>query len=207
MPSPSHRVRRATLDDLPALRELWTSMRLPADDLERRLTEFQVVESADGRVLGGIGVQIQQHHACLHSEAYGDFAGADELRERVMERIGSLASNHGVFRLWTRETAPFWSRHGFVPATAEQLKKLPEAWEGAGAWLTLQLKDEAALVSLEQEMVLFKQAERERTAQALRQAQLIKQASTFLAILFALFVIIALLYMVRRDPGIFTPVK
>ncbi|MFO1476206.1 MAG: hypothetical protein U1F98_06090 [Verrucomicrobiota bacterium] len=207
MPESSYRVRRATLEDLPVLRELWASMRLPCDALEPRLTEFQVIESPAGDLLGGIGIRIDSHHACLHSEAYGDFSQAEELRARVMERIGSVASNHGVFRLWTQETAPFWTRHGFQPATPEQLKKLPESWNPSGNWLTFQLKDESALVSLDKELALFKQAERERSAQVIRQAQLLKKVSTVLAILFAVFVIGALLYLMRRDPGMFTPVK
>ena len=47
MTASTNRVRRATLDDLGALKPLWTSMRLPAADLEKRLTEFQVIESAE----------------------------------------------------------------------------------------------------------------------------------------------------------------
>jgi N-acetylglutamate synthase-like GNAT family acetyltransferase len=205
MPSPPQRVRRATLDDLPGLRELWTLMRIPPDELERRLTEFQVVESGDGHVVGGIGIQIQRHHAWLHSEAYRDFSGADELRALLLQRIHSLASNHGVLRLWTRETAPFWTHHGFQPADSNALKKLPEAWTGGGSgWLTLQLKDEEAIVSLDKELALFKESERERSAKALRQAQLLKRMATFMAIVFALFVMAALFYLLRKDPGIFT---
>ena len=43
---PQLHIRRATVDDLPALRSLWAAARLPADELENRLTEFQVVEDA-----------------------------------------------------------------------------------------------------------------------------------------------------------------
>ena len=105
-PSP-HRVRRATLEDLPGLRTLWESMHLPGPDLEKRLTEFQVVETADGRLAGALGIQIVRQHAWLHSESYLDFALADEARPQLLARIQALASNHGVFRLWTLEKSPF----------------------------------------------------------------------------------------------------
>ena len=70
------RIRRATTDDFQSLRLLWNSVRLPAGDLEKRLTEFQVVEAADGQIVGAIGVQIIGRHALLHSEGYTDFAAA-----------------------------------------------------------------------------------------------------------------------------------
>src|SRR5436190_13518293 len=44
MTSPNYRVRRATLDDIGQLATLWHSMKLPAEDLGRRITEFQVAE-------------------------------------------------------------------------------------------------------------------------------------------------------------------
>ena len=83
-------------------------MRLPPDELEKRLTEFQVVETADGKLLGAIGIQIVRQHALLHSEGYSDFALADAARQLFWERVQTLASNHGVFRIWTQESSPFW---------------------------------------------------------------------------------------------------
>src|ERR1700722_5229790 len=68
------RIRRATVDDRAALKTLWTSMRLPVDELEKRLTEFQVVEHYDGEVVGAIGIQFSRQHALLHSEGYTDFS-------------------------------------------------------------------------------------------------------------------------------------
>ena len=87
MSSPKLRIRRATTDDFQGLKSLWNSMRLPADELESRLTEFQVIESADGQIAGAIGVQIIRQHALLHSEGYADFSVADAARELFWERI------------------------------------------------------------------------------------------------------------------------
>ena len=44
------RIRRANVDDFAALKKIWASMRLPADEQEKRLTEFQVVENSGGRL-------------------------------------------------------------------------------------------------------------------------------------------------------------
>src|ERR1700690_2721195 len=100
----SLKIRRATAEDLDALKVIWTSMRLPAEDLGRRLTEFQVVES-DGQVVGAIGFQIVRSAALLHSEGYADYSVAAAARNLFWERIQKLAANHGVFRLWTQENS------------------------------------------------------------------------------------------------------
>lgn len=201
----NHRVRRATLDDLADLKVLWNSMHLPADELEKRLTEFQVVETADGRVVGALGIQIVRQHGWLHSECYQDFALADDLRGLFMDRLGSLASNHGVLRLWTVEKAPFWTRQGFQPASPDALKKLPETWTTGSSWLTLQLKDEAAIVSLEKEMALFMETEKQHTAHALGQVKAIKTIATALAIILGIFVLVVAAYLLLRTRGSLVP--
>jgi N-acetylglutamate synthase-like GNAT family acetyltransferase len=144
MNPPVLRVRRATVDDLETLKSLWASMRLSPDDLEPRLTEFQVVENSGGHVLGAIGILIAGQHALLHSEGYSDFGVADSARHLFWERIQTLAANHGVFRIWTQERSPFWKSFGFQPPATEVLPRLPEEWknEFEGGWLTFQLKNE-----------------------------------------------------------------
>jgi N-acetylglutamate synthase-like GNAT family acetyltransferase len=170
-------VRRATVDDLPALKALWTSMRLDPEELEPKLTEFQVVENADHEVLGAIGVQFVKPHALLHSEGYTDFAIADEARQLFWERLQTLAANHGIFRLWTQERSPFWKSYGFQPPHAETLARLPAGWrnEYTGAWLTYQLKDEeaitAALESHEQQFARAREAEIQVTRRAQTRAR------------------------------------
>jgi N-acetylglutamate synthase-like GNAT family acetyltransferase len=208
MSSPNHRVRRATLEDLPGLKTLWSLMHLPVDELEKRLTEFQVVESPDRQLVGALGIQIVRQHAWLHSESYRDFAVADEVRPLLMERIQSLAANHGVFRLWTREKAPFWTRRGFQPTTTEVLKKLPEAWAGSGSdWLTLQLKDEQAISSVEKELALFMESEKLRTQRTLEQARALKLVATVIALILAILVAGAVVYIIHKNPTMFNPVR
>jgi N-acetylglutamate synthase-like GNAT family acetyltransferase len=194
------RIRRATTDDFRSLQALWHSMRFPAAELEKRLTEFQVVETADGQLAGAIGLQINGHHALLHREGYTDFSLADAARELLWERIQTIAAHHGVLRLWTQETSPFWSRWGFQPATPDVLERLPAVWkQSEGPWLTCQLKDEAALAAAEKELAIFREAEKRRTAETLGQARTMTTTVTVIAFVAAAILIgIAFFLFMRR---------
>jgi N-acetylglutamate synthase-like GNAT family acetyltransferase len=208
---PPLHIRRATVDDLPALKSLWLTARLPADELEARLTEFQVVE-AGGVFAGALGLQIVRQHARLHSEDYADFSVADAARELFLERLQKLAANHGVFRVWTQETSPFWTRWGFQPANAETLARLPEEWKnlegrpGAperskGGWLTLELKNADAInAALGNQFAGFMDTEKKQTAQVADHARKLRLFITFLG--FAIFFVCAAIavWLLRHRP-------
>ncbi len=197
------RIRRATLDDLATLRTIWLSMRLPADELEKRLKDFQVVESADGIVLGAVGIQFLKPHALLFGEGFSDFSVADAARELFWERIETLAANHGVFRIWTQETSLFWTRWGFQPANAEILSRLPDEWKTSeGKWLTLELKSEAAVTAaLENKFAGFLDAEKKQTARVAEKARLLKTIITVVGFTIGILCIgIAIYLLIHRNP-------
>ena len=179
-------------------------MRFPADELEKRLTEFQVIEAADGQIVGAIGVQIIGQHALLHSEGYMDFAVADAARQLFWERIQTITAHHGVFRLWTQENSPFWVRWGFQPANAETLERLPDEWKPSeGKWLTIQLKNEEAIATLEKELALFRESEKKRTAQTLDQARTMTTTITIIAFVVGIVLIgVAIYLFVRRGSSL-----
>jgi N-acetylglutamate synthase-like GNAT family acetyltransferase len=140
-------IRRATVDDLPALKSIWVSMQLDAETLEPRLTEFQVVER-DGEVVGAIGFQILRTAGRLHGEGYSDFSVADTARELFWDRLQKLAASHGVFRLWTQEKSMFWQHWGFSTADEGSLARLPDEWKvSEEKWLTIELKNEAVITA------------------------------------------------------------
>lgn len=204
----SYRIRRATLDDVSSLRSLWEKMRFSAGELEKRLTEFQIVEGPKGEVEGALGFQVIGRYARIHSEAFHDFAIADTVRPLLWGRIQALALNHGVVRLWTQEESPFWTHNGFLPARAATLEKLPDAWERAASkWLTLQLKDEEAITSLEKEFALFMESEKQRSTRALDQARRLKVVVTIFAVLIAAGILMAAayVYFTHRRGGSLTP--
>jgi N-acetylglutamate synthase-like GNAT family acetyltransferase len=202
MNSSDYRVRRATLDDMGALKTLWQTMRFPEGDLEKRLTEFQVVEGPNHQLVGALGFQMIERQGCIHSETFADFAVAEAMRPLLWGRIQSLATNHGLVRIWTRETAPFWTHNGFQPVGEKLLPKLPPPWQESGShWLALQLKDEEAIASLEKEFAMFVEAEKSRSEQALGQARALKSAVTILSLLIAAAILIAAIYVFVRNRG------
>lgn len=184
MDSSNYRVRRASLDDLDQLTALWRAMHFAPEELGKRITEFQLAEGADGKILGAVGLQIAERQGRIHSEAFGDFALAEHLRPLLWERVLAVARNHGLSRLWCQEEAPFWSRCGLVAADAETEQKIPSLWRGTPArWLTLKLKEEVeAVVSLDKEFALFMESEKQRTARAFQHARVLKTIALFMAL-------------------------
>lgn len=196
-------IRRATVDDLPALRALWQGAGLSAPELENRLTDFHVVES-EGEFAGALGVQVLRQHARLHSEDYANFAVADSARQLFWDRIQVIAANLGVFRIWTQETSPFWTHWGFQPAAPEVLSKLPEEWKSLeGRWLTLQLKDEEAINQvIQSQLAGLMEEEKKQTARVVGQARILRLLVTIagFAIFFLCLALAAFLFMHRQMP-------
>jgi N-acetylglutamate synthase-like GNAT family acetyltransferase len=203
MNASAQQVRRATVDDVRQLVALWQMERLPWETLEKRFTEFQVVADPEGRILGGIGLQIAAHQGLLHSEAFLQADQADTLRERLWQRIQSLTHNHGIVRLWTLEATPYWHHNGFQPGAAEIRQKLPPAFgDRNAAWHVLEMRAEAPPIMKlpDKEFAVFKEAEQARTAEIFRRARVMKIIATVLAALLFLGVVIALVYLVKKLP-------
>ncbi|MEN9574626.1 MAG: hypothetical protein RL514_2481 [Verrucomicrobiota bacterium] len=189
MTAPQFPARRATLDDLPALRPLWEAERLDAVGLEKRLTEFQVVCDVSDQVIGAVGMQRHLHHGLLHSEVFADFALADTLRPLLWERLRTVGRNYALARMWTRESSQFWRIAGFDPPDEELLAKFPAAFGPPenGSLFTLKLRDDPfAEMTPEQEEVLLKQHLRADTDKMLRQAQTLRRCAIIVAIGFTL---------------------
>lgn len=199
MNSNSFQVRRATIEDLPALTALWQSMNLPVNGLDRRLTEFQVATDAAGKLVGAIGFQIAGKQGLIHSEGFTDFGVTDTVRPMLWERLLMVATNHGTVRAWTKEVAPFWKQTGLTPPDAEALTKLPPVWsEQPGEWLTLKLREDVEeVLSLDKEFAQYVQAEKEQTRANLGTAKVMNKVAMTLAILLAVGVVIGLVYFSR----------
>jgi hypothetical protein len=197
-------VRRATVDDRATLKSLWESMRLPADDLEKRLTEFQVVENSGGEVVGAIGIQFSDQHALLHSEGYSDFSVADAARQLFWERIQTLASHNGIFRVWTQERSPFWKSYGFQPPTAEVFTRLPAEWKNEfdGGWLTFQLKNEEVIAAvMEKELATFMTGEKLETKRIFEKAKTINTIITIAGFAIGIIgAVVAFYLFIHRNP-------
>jgi len=192
-------VRRATVDDLPQLIELWRQERLPWQELEKRVTEFQVADDGTGTVFGAVGLKIAHHEGQLHSEVFRQWELADQLRARFWQRVDTLAHNHALVRLWTQLSAPFWHGYGFQPPTVEILEKFPPVFgDHSGAWTVLTLRAEPPPVDVEKEFNLFQEAERARTEKAFAQARLLKKIAIILAVLLFVGVAVGMTYLLLK---------
>jgi N-acetylglutamate synthase-like GNAT family acetyltransferase len=198
----NYRVRRATLDDIGELTALWKSMCFPAEDLAKRVTEFQVAHDGEGRLLGAAGLQIAERQGLIHSEAFTDFALAEQLRPTLWERLLAVATNHSLHRLWTRETAPFWHHCGLQRPEPEMLEKLPAVWRGQNTgWLSLKLKEDVeAVMTADKEFALFMQSERQRTDRAFQQARVLKQIATLIAFVLLILVLGGAVWLIVKNP-------
>src|SRR6185369_18066910 len=58
MSIPDPQVRRATVEDVSKLIELWKGEGLASEALAKRFGEFQVVEQPGGSLMGAVGLQI-----------------------------------------------------------------------------------------------------------------------------------------------------
>src|SRR6266853_5176521 len=200
MNSSDYHVRRATLDDIGQLTALWNAMNFPATELAKRPTEFQVTEAADGNLVGLVGLQIAERQGRIHSEAFTDFALADQLRPKLWERIHAVATNHGLLRLWTQEHAPFWCHCGLVKPDPDALQKLPVPWQAQKSeWLTFKLKDDVeTLVSLDKEFAMFMDSEKQRTARAFQHAKVLKLIATLIALGVFIVVLVGAFMIFKR---------
>lgn len=203
MSSFKFQARRATVDDLPRLKQLWALMRLPDGELERQLTDFQVVTDEAGIVVGCAALQMNQRHARIHSEAFEDFGLADYARPALWARIQTLATNHGLVRIWTQETSPFWSRNGFQPAPEEALEKMPTSWDRFSAgWLAVKLKDEDAMTSLDKEFAVFVESEKQQRSQLLIQTRTIKTMAILgITLVVLIFIAITVWIFIKQRAG------
>ncbi len=199
--------RRATLDDLPALRPLWEQERLPVSELDRRVTEFQVALSPEGEIKGAIGMKISGGYGLIHSEVFADFGLADELRSMLWGRLKTLAKSHGLARVWMRENLSFWRTLGFDEADDEVLEKLPPEFGSADETI-YQLKlrsDPLAEMSAAQEEMMFKQALRADTDKMIQQAKVLKWVAAGFALICLAIICYAGIYLWKYQQGTAQP--
>jgi hypothetical protein len=177
-------------------------MQYPTQDLAKRVTEFQVAEGADGTVFGAVGLQMAERQGLVHSEVFSDFALAEHLRPLLWDRIQSVATNHGLLRVWTQEQAPFWNHCGLVKADHESLQKLPASWRGPPCpWLTLKLRDDVeSVMSVDREFAVFMQSEKQRTEEVFKRARTIKTIATLIALALLIGVVALAVRMFLRNP-------
>lgn len=199
--APSPTARRANLEDLPALLALWEKFQLPGTQLEKFLTEFQVIADVDGRLLAAIGLQIDGDEALIHSEAIDADNAADECRLALWTRMQIVLRNQGVQRVWTLEDAEYWASV-FQPADPGEAATLKAAFaDPTASWMMLRLLDDARVAKLVNEQVVLRggtlDGDRAEFAETVRKAKIIAYAIATVVIL--LLVAFAGYLLVHRE--------
>ncbi|MHC1767630.1 MAG: hypothetical protein AB9869_25690 [Verrucomicrobiia bacterium] len=193
--------RRATIDDLTVLRNLWRQAGHPVPLFEKALTDFQVVETADGIVLGTLGLQIEAQQGRIYGQARSDPELATELLPRLWKRVLTLARQHRLTQLWVESGAGvFWLDQGFELAGTEALQSLPPGFprKEGHPWLMLQIREELpSRVQAELELELLHQTQVAHRERAIRRARLLRGFAVVVAALVLLAIMGAGWYVLR----------
>jgi len=194
-------VRRATVDDLPSLKALWMKAGLPVLEEERHLTEFQTIWDSSGALAGAAALRVLGKQGWLHSEAFLHPELEDSLRPLLWDRLRSVARNHGLARVWTREEAPFWHQQaGFVLVDEVQQKQKPPGWgDTPTGWWLLTLREESQdAIALEREFAMFAESQKASTDRVIEQARQLKKVAY---VVLALALLGAVILVVRSMSG------
>ncbi len=198
---PLYTARRANLEDLPTLMALWQKAGLPGEQLEKFLTEFQVVPGDEGVILAAIGLQIAGDEALLHSEAVFVEGDADACRVALWTRMQIVVRNQGVVRLWTLEDAEFW-RGLFHPASSSEIAALKTPFaDPTASWYTLRLLDEVQMKKLVNEQLVLRggslDEDRAEFAEKVRKVKLV--AYVVAAVVVGLLLVFAAYLFAHRE--------
>ena len=196
--------RRATMEDLPQLLVLWRLEQLPAEALEKRFTEFQVVTDEAEQLLAAVGMQIVGTQGLLHSESIAQPELSDTFRELIWNRLQVLIANHALERLWTQMNGPFWRDKGFESASAEQAATVPAAFHSeGGAWFVKTLRAANANAALEREFAQLKALQQEEAERMRQRVQWAKRIALGISVAVFLLVVLWAMTMVKFGPKMF----
>lgn len=179
--------RRATLDDLPALRGLWQTAMLPAEDFERHLREFRLIEGWDGRLIGAVGFQILGTEARIYGEAFTHSQTEELVKSNLLNHLKWLAQCEGVHRIWIRGKSAFGEECGFQFANVHLVKKLPADFGNIADWQVVNLMNEETERRIDQQVSDFRATMEEEQSRLFRITKRARLLTFFIFIAYCLF--------------------
>ena len=109
-------IRSGSADDWGVVRDLLTTAALPVDDLDAACMErFMIAESAQGDIIGAIGIEPHNDVALLRSLVISADARQGGVGRALVERLEALAASIGVREVWllTLDADSFFARLGY----------------------------------------------------------------------------------------------
>ncbi len=109
-------IRSGVADDWEAVRGLLLAAELPVADIDAGSMErFMVAESAQGDVIGAIGIEAHNKVALLRSLVISADAREGGVGRALVERLEALAVSLGVSEVWllTLEADSYFARLGY----------------------------------------------------------------------------------------------
>jgi amino-acid N-acetyltransferase len=119
----SFQIRKATGDDLIAIRQLLESHHLMSDDVDQHLQHFLVAE-VDGVIAGTIGMEFYETTALLRSAAVAPEYQRQGLGDKLLASINGYAKEHGIDEivLLTTTAEDYFARKGFAAIARDELR-------------------------------------------------------------------------------------
>lgn len=139
-----YRFRRANIDDVERLRDLWLRHGYDSEGLESRITEFQVALDESDTIVASIGIRNQQRQALFHHECWGAEMTHQVRRDLAAHAI-QVAERFQVWRIWTTMEDVLWSEMGFDPVKPDALEDLPQGFgDWRSGWKAYKLRSDIA---------------------------------------------------------------
>ena len=204
MESPALSARRATVEDLAGLRVLWLAAGLPWDQLDRFVSEFQVVPGPEESMLGAIGFLVEGADALLHSESVAPGEQADEVRAALWRRIQIMGRNQGVHRIWTQEDAAYWPTCGFNAASASVVEGCKATFvDRTAIWQIFEFPaPEMVKARLDEQMAIWQATRAQEAAAMQERIRNFRNLAVLIATLVIGGMIILLSILMRQHPEV-----
>ena len=191
-------LRRATIEDLPRLQALWRTALLPDHALKRELTEFQLVEGGDGRLIGAVGIQLLGQDARIYNEVWSHPESEQVAKAQLWNWLVKLIQSHGIHRVWTQEKSGYWQECGFVEPTESQVQMLPKAWrQFRGSWRFFTFYDERAEEIIAREIDYCQTVHEDDLKQTKQWSQSLKWALSLLVVAIVFYYLILLILSLK----------
>ncbi|MEO8909056.1 MAG: arsenic resistance N-acetyltransferase ArsN2 [Gemmatimonadaceae bacterium] len=111
-------IRKATIDDLPAVEELLSASKLPIEGVRDNLADFVVAEDA-GAIAGVIGLEKYGSAALLRSAVVSPMHRGTGIGRQLVEHLLKHVEDTGIDEIYllTTTAEEYFPRFGFVRTT------------------------------------------------------------------------------------------